>query len=293
MANQFAHTIIPWLMGGLGSLILLAAGQTIRFWRESKRSPYYFLRRQAEQNMQSYSLATLGLMVTTLFVAMYVFQGASDNITRIALIENAKPAPTTAANAVNTPLSSLNNEIADTPTTPEVVIVRGLTFNNTPSSGLADVEETLERDELEGETADPSLERAAPTLPAEYNKFEPTAELTAETRLTPLAFATEVDLDLQATNPRKLFTEGRFMLYATFEYEQMADGMVWSWLWRHEGEVINGGNEIWQYGNEGPGYVYLKPPTGFQPGEYVVEIWVNNELLTQGDFFITTDVAAQ
>lgn len=275
-------------MGGLGSLILLAGGQTIRFWRESKRSPYYFLRRQAEQNMQSYSLATLGLMVTTLFVAMYVFQGASDNITRIALIENAKPAPSTAANTPLTPF----NQIAETPTTPEVVVVRGLTFNNTPNLGLANVEDSVERDER-GSATTATVQLAQPTLPAEYNKFEPTADLTAETRLTPLVFATEVDLDLQATNPRKLFTEGRFMLYATFEYQQMADGMVWSWIWRHEGKVINGGNEIWQYGSEGPGYVYLKPPTGFQPGKYVVEIWVNDELLTQGDFFITTDVAAQ
>ncbi|MBK7180127.1 MAG: hypothetical protein IPH82_23580 [Chloroflexi bacterium] len=51
-------------------------------------------------------------------------------------------------------------------------------------------------------------------------------------------------------------------LYATFDYSEMEDGMAWAWVWRHNGEVLEGGNELWDYGNEGPGFIYLSPEEG-------------------------------
>ena len=293
MANQYAHTIIPWLMGGLGSLILLAAGQTIRFWRESKRSPYYFLRRQAEQNMQSYSLATLGLMATTLFVGMYVFQGAGDHVSRVTMMTNAKPAPTTAVASNSRTLSPpppLQLTEADEP---EVVIVRALPFADPIPSLLQGSSDEVEMAAGVSETAvAPTTRLATPVLPAEYNTYEPVAQLKDNTTLDSIAFTTQVDKQLKPIAARQMFTEGRFKLYATFQYDGMEDGMVWSWVWRHEGNAINGGNEMWAYGTDGPGYVYLNPPTGFMPGNYTVEIWVNGTLQAQGNFFITADVAA-
>lgn len=283
LSDQFAHTIIPWLMGGLVLLILLSAGQTIRFWRESKRSPYYFLRRQAEQSMQTYSLATIGLMMTSLFVFMYIWQGPRDNVTRIALITSAKPAPAVAEQSANQLLLTQPIEISAADVQPEVVVVRGTTFSSLsqnigPTADLA-------------ATADAPA-TAEPLLPAEFDQYEPQVQLTDNTSLSKLSFSTEVDDDLQALNPRRLFNEGYFKLYATFTYEEMADGMEWAWVWRHEGEVINGGNELWAYGDEGPGYVFLNPPEGFQPGQYTVEIWVNGQLMSQSNLFVTTDVAA-
>lgn len=57
--------------------------------------------------------------------------------------------------------------------------------------------------------------------------------------------------------------------------------MAWSWVWRHNGQVIDGGNELWAYGDEGPGYIYLNPEEGFAEGRYSLEVWVNGELLGQ------------
>ena len=57
--------------------------------------------------------------------------------------------------------------------------------------------------------------------------------------------------------------------------------MEWAWVWRHNGKVIDGGNELWVYGDDGPGYIFLDPEEGFQEGRYSLEIWVNGELLGQ------------
>ena len=91
------NTIIPWISGGLILLLVLGAWQTIRFWRESKKSPYYFLRRQAEQKMQTYSMGTVASAVLLLFFVSYAWQPAEDTSIRMIEIHNAKPQSLTAA----------------------------------------------------------------------------------------------------------------------------------------------------------------------------------------------------
>jgi hypothetical protein len=91
-----------------------------------------------------------------------------------------------------------------------------------------------------------------------------------------------VTADYDAIDPGRVFGEGAYTLFATFEYKDMVDGLEWAWVWRHNGKVIDGGNELWAYGDEGPGYIYLSPEEGFLEGNYTLEIWVNGELLSQG-----------
>ncbi|HIP72722.1 MAG TPA: hypothetical protein EYH05_15165 [Anaerolineae bacterium] len=63
--------------------------------------------------------------------------------------------------------------------------------------------------------------------------------------------------------------------------------MEWAWVWRLNGEVVDGGNELWEYGSDGPGYVYYSPEEGFQAGEYSLEVWVNGELMTRSTLTMT------
>ena len=42
-------------------------------------------------------------------------------------------------------------------------------------------------------------------------------------------------MNMMPSHPRQLFAEGFYTLYATFDYEGLEDGMVWSWVWRHDG----------------------------------------------------------
>lgn len=326
LSTDITTTIIPWLLGGLIALAALSSALTIYSWRESKRSPYYFLRRQAEQQMQTYSLTTIGLLVGLLFVGTYAWQGPQDSTMRVALIDNAKP--TLVANNVtqsqnnerltNTPsMSAEEQTVSNTINTavPEIVVLRGANSAELSLASLRELSEVqannaLSTDLLEDDTAvdavsldetDESAENGEAlesnkaeetTLPPEFTGISWSTEISTDTNIGPLVFSNDVDDDLLATNPSRLFKEGFYTIYATFEYAGMNDGMSWSWVWRYNGQVINGGHELWSYGDEGPGYVFLNPQEGFSPGEYVVEIWVNEELATQANLFVTVDTAA-
>ncbi len=291
-------------------LTSIFASLTFRAWRESKRSPYYFLRRQAEQTMQTYSLVTVGLSVVLLFTVSYAMQPAPDNTTRMAFIENTKPLRIVAIDSKEQiALAEIEvDEAAETePAESQVVKVEGATITEVAAnliasqSGLtamttnvADAELLASGfDRIETLEESSSLDPAELTLPPEFDQFAPTIELLEDTIIGTLSFSTEIDeFDLIALSPGRLFDTGFYTIYATFEYEEMQDGMVWSWVWRRDGQVISGGNEEWIYGDEGPGYVYLNPIEGFDQGEYTLEIWVNGELMSNANMFITDDIAA-
>jgi hypothetical protein len=269
LTGTFPGTIIPWLVGGLVLLVLITSSIAIKSWRESKRSPYFFLRVQAAKKMQSYSVAALGLIMATLATTAYAWHTPEDTTPRVALLRHAKPALVSFAAGPN-----LGVLADDSPTVVEIPL-------SPASNEISPVSSSL------GST--PLLQAE---LPESYNQLTQTAELHDGTRLGEIFFSTDITSRYEAVNPGNRFTEGFYTIYATFSYEGMVDGMVWSWVWRHNGTVIDGGNQVWNYGDEGPGYVYVKPETGFFLGEYTLDVWVNGELLTQDSFTITEGTSA-
>lgn len=259
------ETIAPWLLGTLILLSILTLTITIKSWREVKRSPYFFMRRQAEKRLQTYASASFFLVLFAVAVAFYSWQPPSNNVSRVALLTNAKP--------------------------PKEEIVQ--IFEETQSAaplGAADIEASIAANSPQ--TVEAAIRVAEPTLPEEFNQVEPQVSLQENTNLGTIAFSTEISDQYEAVNGRRLFAEGFYTLYATFSYDDMADGMAWSWLWRHEGEVVEGANELWQYGEDGPGYIYFNPDEGFQFGEYTLEVWVNGELMAQSTAVMNSAAAA-
>lgn len=260
LLKAFSGTIIPWLLGTLLLLSFLAFLVAVKQWREMKRSPYFFMRLQAGKRLQAYLSTSLVLFVITLGVAAYSWREPVDNTTRVAILSNNKP--------VKADIRDLFDD--DSP------LVQAF-----PETAVAATEsESASGVQLVG-VAD-TFEYTEPTLPDAYNRTEPTAELNDNTELGDISFSTEVSDDYQAVDPGQIFPEGFYTLYATFSYEGMADGMEWAWVWRRNGEVVEGGNELWAYGDSGPGYIYFNPDEGFEPGQYSLEVWVNEELLTAG-----------
>jgi len=259
-------TITPWILGTLSILAAFALVVAAKSWREMKRSPYFFLRQQAAIRLQTYSISSLLLVAATLGTAAMTLQKPADNTIRVATISNAKPATT-----------EIRSLVASAPKIAEVA--EGETaVSQTPIS--------TQNFNLSDRSAE--LLEIARTLPTEFDQFEPSAELLEDTELGRVLFSTEIDSEYEAVNPANIFAEGSYTIYATFAYDAMQDGMVWSWVWRHEGDVVSGGNEYWRYGSDGPGYIYLNPDEGFQSGDYSLEVWVNDELLTQSDLTINT-----
>lgn len=252
-------------MGAFLTLALLALIASLKAWRDVKKSPYFFLRRQAEKRLQSYMTLSFALFAMSFGVAAYAWQAPTDEAPRVALLTNTKPVKEDVV-----ALMERSGRIVEQ----EVVI------------------STLPSDNLETLAPENSLFADVITLPNEFDQFDPTVDLNLDTELGSIEFSTEISDAYTAVNPTTVFPEGPFTLYATFAYNAMENGMEWAWVWRHNGQVVDGGNELWQYGNAGPGYIFFAPEEGFQLGDYSLEVWVNGELLTQSSALMNNAAAA-
>lgn len=261
-------TILPWLLGLLLVLSFMALLVSMKLWRDTKRSPYFFMRQQAARRMQSYLSVFAVLMLLSAGIGAYGWRSPEDTTVRMALLTRAKPA------------SPEIQELMAQPSVAERATAEAETAT-TRSGGIANVL-------LNSEDAT----TLQPELPAAYDRFEPQAELKPTTELGTVVLSSTVTDEYKAVNPTSVFGEGFYTLYATFAYKDMADGMAWAWVWRHNGRVIDGGNELWAYGDEGPGYIYLSPEEGFAEGRYTLEIWVNGELLGQASATMNDAAAA-
>lgn len=281
-------TTAPWILGAIAFLVLLTLTRVFTSWRQTKRSPYFFLRQQAEKRLQAYLWTVLVLIAFAGGTVAFAWQTPPDTTVRMALIATAKPVTDEEAGLAamaeaedELPVIALDDLPQVSQNDGGVSLTEGLVSVAVPSEG------PLPRPSA---AADLPLS-ATRSLPDEFDQFEPEAELSEATEMTPLLFSTEVDDDYNPVSPRRLFGEGFFTLYATFDYDGMADGMAWAWIWRRNGEVVNGGNELWNYGDDGPGWIYYEPPEGFSPGEYTLEVWVNGELFQQAGLTIESEVA--
>jgi hypothetical protein len=256
-------------MGGLLLLVILTLSITIKSWRESKRFPYFFLRVQASKRMRRYLASTVVLVLVTVITAAYAWQAPKDTTTRLAPLSHAKVRSETAAAAEE------GDSLAEaTPATVEIdtVTAYGSSAGSAAGSG--------------------AQSQGSLILPEQYDQIEAESELTANTAVGPILFSTDISDDYEAASPSTRFAKGYFTLYATFAYEEMTNGMSWSWVWRRNGEVVDGGNQSWSYGNSGPGYVYFRPESGFDLGNYTLEVWVNGDLMAQSSFTVTDAISA-
>ncbi len=273
---HLSGSVLPWLLGLLLLLFLASTTMTLKAWRDAKRSPFYFLRRQAQKQMQTFATVSMSLMVMNLAAFTYAFQLQPPTAPRSALLANAKP-----VNQLTVDTAPADSAAADEPVAVATVNTANADLAETIPGGSSRL------DSLEQEAA--SSESAA--LPAEYDQYEARIALKSATSLGGISFSTSIDDDFLAVDPQRIFEEGFFTVYATFAYEGMADGMEWAWVWRFNGEVIGGGNELWAYGADGPGFIFLQPEEGFRPGEYSLQVWVNEELMTESAVFVTTRIA--
>jgi len=225
---------------------------------------------QAAKRMQRYLAASAVLILATVATTAYAWQAPTDATPRVALLQNAKP-----VNDLDGGEPGPELDAEASPATAEI---------NTLDS--TDVQlNALPEGQLDSLLVNGSL-------PEEFDTLEPTVDLEDETDIGSIAFSTDITDDYQAIDPLRRFAKGYFTLYATFAYEQMVDGMVWSWVWRRNGEIIDDGNQVWNYGNDGPGYVYFQPEEGFGLGEYILDVWVNGEQLAQSNFSVIDTISA-
>lgn len=197
-------------------------------------------------------------------MGFYSWQEPADATIRSAIISNSKPVP----------------EIVEEVEAPSVVETVDESISTVDVLPFESPLESPENSQLVTLIDQPLIAEKI-TLPETYDRFEAQVALNDISNLGTLSFSTEVSEEYEAVEPRQLFAEGFYTLYATFDYAGLDDGMVWSWIWRRDGDILEGGNEVWAYGQEGPGYIFFNPEEGFQAGQYSLDIWVNGELMAQ------------
>lgn len=270
MITFFDGTIVSWILTGLVLFLLLAISVTFKAWREAKSSPYFFLRQQALQRMRHSMTLTLVLAVVSFATAAYGWQPPRDNTPRYALITNTKPVAVTINldHAANVEISA-----------------------RIPAAVAIDYAGGMAPDMITDDLFVPG-DRLTPILPDEYNTISSRAVPLPTTSLGAIDFSTAVDNRYQAVDPTRRFLEGRFTVYATFRYEDMVDGVSWSWVWRRNNQVLSGGNALWKDGSSGPGYIYYNPEEGFLPGEYSLDVWVDGNLMTSANLLVAPGISA-
>ena len=173
----------------------------------------------AAKRMQSYLTTFAVFILLSAGIGAYGWRTPEDATVRMALLTRAKPA------------SKEIQELMALPPAAERETEEAAA-SSSQSGGIANV--LLDAEEASALT---------PELRAAYDRFEPRVELNPDTRLGTVVLSSTVTDEYKAINPANVFGEGFYTLYATFDYSDMADGMAWAWVWRQNGEVIDGGNE--------------------------------------------------
>lgn len=82
------------------------------------------------------------------------------------------------------------------------------------------------------------------------------------------------------------FASGATEIYAFFDYEGMSDGLDFRQVWYVDGEVGLDVTDPWSAGEQGNYWVSANSRSGLPDGSYVLELYVGDELVQEGEFTI-------
>jgi hypothetical protein len=206
--------------------------------------------------------------------------------------EVVAPAPPTA-----TPLPSSAQPPLGTPTHAAPPSAQPPLGTNTPVAVLLAPTATLTSTEVTSDTATSAPVSSSPVSPVEsaqppFGSAQPSlgtptvvveTPLPPGTQIGPIAFSTQVTSRRQPISPTTVFSDTVSRVYAVFPYRGMRDGMSWSQVWYFNGIEFNRGEDTWSWGATDLSYVFTKV---VGVGTYRLELYVNNTLLSSGEFAV-------
>ncbi|MBN1994447.1 MAG: PD40 domain-containing protein [Anaerolineae bacterium] len=132
--------------------------------------------------------------------------------------------------------------------------------------------------------------------PTVETPIEPTVEQ-ADTGETPpletkpvigmITFALDATADYEPIDPGTSFAEGITVIHAIFDYSGMLSSYTWERVWYLDGSEILRNSAAWTDSESGR-FDYFIDAGGdpLSPGEWTLELYVNDELLSKGTFTI-------
>ena len=122
-------------------------------------------------------------------------------------------------------------------------------------------------------------------------RFEGRLTPPPEAAFSPLVFSNiGLDDDYNPIGPGIQFTNPVGHLYAVFSYARLEDDIQWSALWYTGNNLVHYESLPWNGGSGGIGYTDWDPaPDLWQPGEYVIQIFLGTDFQISGSFTVIGD----
>jgi len=95
-----------------------------------------------------------------------------------------------------------------------------------------------------------------------------------------------MQLNGEPINPGTQFPAGQEALYISFDYSNMVNGVLWRFIFYRNYELFGGATRLWEWGGSGRTYFYLRPAEGFPPGEYEVQMLLDEEIVQTAEFVV-------
>lgn len=131
-----------------------------------------------------------------------------------------------------------------------------------------------------------------PSLPlAIIARFQSSVTPNPDVIFSPFVFCTQVDSGLQPIDANTVFENPLTQIIATYSYDKMIPGVQWTALWYREGDTtpicppdshpFAGGT-----GGYDTATSCQNPTGGWQPGIYMLQIFVGEEFMQSGHFLV-------
>lgn len=270
-----ALPVILIIMGAVSLVLFVLALQQLR---RGRTGPYWRARRNAGQRGGRLFLASVGLFILT--VALAVYSGlAGIAYTQINLLLANDPS---GLKGVSLPTATDPSDPTRTPTatitpvpptwTPSATATSSPTASATPSGTPSKTA-----------TPTPTITQT-PTI-----TWTPTATFEVVLSLTPVSSTREprqdaainlttaaagVNPDGTPRDPGNVFPPGSTRIFFFFNYSQMDNGLAWSRILYREGVPVQGQSYQWSMGESGSAYFFFGDQNGYPPGQYEVRLFL-------------------
>ena len=106
-----------------------------------------------------------------------------------------------------------------------------------------------------------------------------------------ITFATGVTDEGKPIDPGATFPAGTIRVYAIFDYSGMQEGMTYNAYWYLDGEETLNISGEWNLEEEGSNWVNIYNDNGLAPGNYELELYIDDQLLLNNKFTIQAGLA--
>jgi hypothetical protein len=291
---------LPWLLLLFVAGVVVSLLITLRHYVALRRASFFILRRRAKRKIRGGFLATVVFIALTAVVVFLLRSGgpsAEEREGRAALA-TLSPTPVTAVNSASMPrgtrtvLGETPVEAAGSATAPFIP-----SYTPTPTPSLTPVptdtptpSPTLTPSQTPTPSLTPSITPTpSPTVPileAIYTPVTPSATVPADAEIGELTISRGMELNGTPVDPGTEFLVGQVTLFASFDYGNLANGILWRHVWLRDGALVGGETRIWEWGSRGRSYFFLSPEGGFQRGDYELRLLLDRRVVQTARFTV-------